>query len=345
MHDSSYPCTPLKPNRNGGFSFRVCYYENRIAVEIYHVLTDGMGGMVFLKTLVAEYLRLRYGADIPRDDSILDCSQPASPREFEDSFLTHARKVAGRQKESDAYHVKGTPEPDGFLNITIGTIPLGIALKKAKEKGVSLTTYLTSVLILAINDIQCVQIRSRRQLMPVKITVPINLRRFFPSRTLRNFSSFVNPGIDPRLGDYTFDEVLLSVHYFMGSELMEKNLNARFTGNVLFEKSVFVRIIPLFIKNFIMKIVFNRLGDRKCSSVISNLGNIHLPDEMASYVERMDFTLGAPSHNPVGCTMLSYKGLIRFSMTRTIIESDVERAFFTRLVKLGIPVTIESNQR
>ena len=35
---------------------RVLYYENRIAVECFHALTDGSGGMVFLKTLTAAYL-------------------------------------------------------------------------------------------------------------------------------------------------------------------------------------------------------------------------------------------------------------------------------------------------
>ena len=345
VKDGSYPCSHLDPKRNRGFNFRVCYYENRIAVEIYHVLTDGTGGITFLKTLVAEYLRLKHGISIPYDDSILDCSALASPKESEDSFLKYARRIAGSRSESDAYHIKGTLEKDKYLHVTCGTIPLNIIMNKAKEKGVTLTTFLVSVLILAINDVQMSEHKANSRLKPVKITVPINLRRFFKSTTLRNFSMFVNPGIDPRLGEYTLDEVLMAVHHFMGMELNEKSLNARFTGNVLSEKNLFIRIMPLFIKNFVMKLIFNYLGDRKSSSTLSNLGRVKLPEEMEQYVERMDWMLGPLSKNPVACTALSYKELLYINMTRTITESKVEKAFFTRLIKLGIPVRIESNQR
>ncbi len=345
--DGSYPCRHLEPKNNRGFNFRVCYYENRIAVEIYHVLTDGTGGMTFLKTLVAEYLRLKYGAVIPYDDSILDCNDLAKPSESEDSFLKYARKIAGNRTESDAYHIKGKTEPDKFLNLICGTVPLQCIVNKAKEKGVTLTTYLTSVLILAINDVQEAENgkRSRRHLRPVKVTVPINLRRFFPSTTLRNFSTFVNPGIDPRLGEYTLDEVLKVVHHFMGGELNEKSLNARFTGNVLSEKNLFIRVMPLFIKNIVMKLIFNYLGDRKCSSTLSNLGMVKLPREMETYVTRVEWMLGALSKNPLACTLSSYKDTLYINMTRTIIDPKVEKAFFTRLVKSGIPVKIESNRR
>lgn len=345
--DTSYPCRHLEPKNNKGFNFRVCYYENRIAVEIYHVLTDGTGGMTFLKTLVAEYLRLKHGAEIEYDESVLDCSEMAKPYESEDSFLKYARKIAGSRKESDAYHIKGKKEPDKFLNLTVGTVPLDLIMKKSKEKGVTVTTYLTSLLILAINDVQQSENKgkSKRHLRPVKITVPINLRRFFESKTLRNFSTFVNPGIDPRLGEYTFDEVLKIVHHFMGGELNEKALNARFTGNVLSERNIFIRVMPLFIKNFVMKLIFNYLGDRKCSSTLSNLGMVKLPDEMKKYVTRVEWMLGALSKNPVACTVSSYEDTLYINMTRTIQDPKVEKAFFTRLVKNGVKVKIESNQR
>lgn len=347
VYDGSYPCRHLEPKNNKGFNFRVCYYENRIAVEIYHVLTDGTGGMTFFKTLVAEYLRLKHGAVIPCDDTILNCAEMAKPYESEDSFLKYARKIAGSRKESDAYHIKGKKEPDNFLNLTSGAVPLDVIIKKAKEKGVTITTYLTSVLITAINRVQETENghKSRRKLRPVKITVPINLRRFFDSKTLRNFSTFVNPGIDPRLGEYTFDETLKVVHHFMGGELNEKSLNARFTGNVLSERNPIIRAMPLFIKSFVMKLVFNYLGDRKCSSTLSNLGAVKLPDEMEKYVARVEWMLGALSKNPLACTLSSYKDTLYINMTRTITDPKVEREFFTWLVKNGIPVKIESNRR
>ena len=43
--------------------------------------------------------------------------------------------------------------------------------------------------------------------MPVKVLIPVNLRKIFNSGTLRNFVLYASPSIDPRLGEYTFEEL------------------------------------------------------------------------------------------------------------------------------------------
>ena len=342
--DACCPCTVLRLAENSGFAFRVRYFENRIAAEFFHALTDGTGGLSFTKTLVAEYLFLKYGLNIPREGDILDCGEVPQPEELEDSFLSHARKVSSSRKEAKAFRIRGKKEKDGFVNLTTGIIPLETVLEKAREKGVSLTQYLTAVLILAIDTIQRREIRLEKRHKPVKICVPINLRQFYDSHTTRNFSSYVNPGIDPKMGAYSFDEVLKIVYHHMGAEATEKQLNAKFTTNVRSEQNALLRVTPLFIKNPIMRMVFNIAGDRKTSSTISNLGAVKLPPEMAAYVKRMELVLGPLSRNPVACAALSYDGFLYLNFTRTIVEPKVEREFFTRLVKLGVPVKIESNK-
>ncbi len=343
--DVNNPCVRLIPSENNGFSFRVRYYRNRIAVEIFHVLSDGTGGLCFLKTLVAEYLRLRYGADIPRDGEILDCSVNAPQEEYEDGFPAAARRFTRSRRESDAYHICGTDEKDGFINITTGIIPVSDLLVRAREKGVSITEYLVAVMLLSLDRLQRNACRRESRLKPVKVNVPINLRRFFPCRTMRNFASYVNPGIDPRLGSYTLDEALKAVHHYMGTEVTEKMLAAKITTNVRSEQNPLLRIMPLFVKNAAMKLVFNLVGDRKSSTSLSNLGAVRLPVEMEKHVTRMDFILGPLSYNRDVCAAISYGDKLYLNFTRTIKEPDFEREFFTRLVKLGIHVKIESNQR
>ena len=94
-----------------------------------------------------------------------------------------------------------------------------------------------------------------------------------------------------------------------------------------------------------MKLVFLLVGDRKTSLILSNLGNVTLPEPMAAYVTRMEFVLGPLSRNPVACAALSYGGTLYLNMTSTLREPVLERALLTRLVKLGVPVRVESNQR
>jgi hypothetical protein len=345
LPDSCCPCEPLRPEENDGFAFRVRYFENRIAVEFFHALTDGTGGLCFLKTLLAEYLTIKYGVAIPRDSTILDCDAPVDPAELEDSFLKYEGGASRGRGEKNSYLVRGTREPDGFVHLTCGAIPVEVVSRMAKEKGVTVTQYLVAVLIMAIDAIQCREVRLQMRRKPVKVSVPINLRRFFPSTTFRNFSSYVNPGIEPHMGEHTFDEVLKAVYHAMGFEITEKNLRAKFTANVRTEKHPLLRVTPLFIKTPLLKLAFKLLGDRKSSCTFTNLGQVTLPEAMKKYVTRMELILGPLSRNPVGCAVMAYEGTIYLNFTRVIREPKVEREFFTRLVDLGIPVTIESNQR
>jgi len=340
--DGPWPCMPM---REHGHLFRVLYHKDRIAVEFFHALTDGAGGLCFLKTLVAEYLALRYGARIPRGGDILDSSDPPAPEEREDSFLRYAGHVRGSRREAKGYRLRGTPTPDGFVSLVTGRMSVEVLRQKAREKGVSLTTYLAAVLIAAVQQLQQAEESPRRRRQAVKIQVPVNLRKLFPSRTLRNFSSYVNPGIDPRLGVYSLDEIITCVHHHLGAEVTGKQLKAKFTANVRSEQIKAVRLLPLFVKDFILKQIFLAVGDKKTSTCLSNLGNQELPPQMGEYVTGMDFILGPLAINPVACSAVSYNGVLSLAMLRTIREADLPRVFFSRLVELGIPVTIESNQR
>ncbi len=343
--DVANPCVRMRLNENDGFCMRVRYYQNRIAVEFFHVLTDGTGGQVFLQTLVAEYLRLKYGVNIPRSEKILDCAEPSRPEEAEDSFAAHSGKITQSRKEVKAYHIKGTDERSGFVHIITGSMNAADVLAKAREKGVSVTEYLTAALILSVDAIQRRHVPSIHKYKPVKLSVPINLRNVFPSKTLRNFANYVNPGIDPRLGEYTFDETLNIVHHFMAMEVTKKLLNVKITTNVRSERNAVLRLTPLFIKNMALKYVYSQVGDALSSTTLSNLGVAKLPEEMAQYVRRMDFILGPLADNRVCSAALTYNGRLRVNFTRTIAEPVLEREFFTRLVKLGIPVKVESNQQ
>ena len=341
--DVNNPCVPIDAAANKNLLFRVRYYGSRISLEVYHVLCDGTGGLCFLKTLVAEYLTLKYGVAIPRGNGILDCGEPPRPEELEDAFLRYAGRTSLSRQEEDAFYIRGEQEPPEHVHVTTGMIPVAALLQKAREKGVSLTEYLTAVLLLSVDTLQRQEVKAHRRLKPVKVCVPVNLRAFFPSETLRNFSLFINPGVDPRLGQYTLDELLVAVHACMKLEATPQRLAARFAANVRSEQNPLLRAAPLFLKNLVMRAVFARVGDRKTSTILTNLGQVRLPPEMAAYVERMDLVLGPLSRNRVVSAVLSYNDILYFSFTRTIKDSRLERAFFKNLVRLGLPVKVESN--
>lgn len=342
QEDVLNPCVRMRFRENGGFMFRVRYHEKRIAVEFFHVLTDGTGGLCFLKTLVAEYLCQKHGISIPRSQEILDCTERASEEELEDGYLRHARSVPRSRKEASAYCIPGKRVRD-FMFITTGILQAEAVAAEAKKYHATVTEFLVAALILAVDRLQTGHVPLQKKRRPVKICVPVNLRKYYDAKTMRNFSSYINPGIEPKYGQYDFSETIRLVRGQMAVETDEKLLNAKFSTNVMSEQNIFLRVAPWFLKKQAMKLVFKFKGDRQSSTTISNLGSVSLPSEMARYVTRMDFMLGPLSRNRVACACLSYDGQLILNFTRTIWEPEVERNFFTSLVKMGLHVKIESN--
>jgi len=180
--------------------------------------------------------------------------------------------------------------------------------------------------------------------LPIRIQVPVNLRNFHDTRTLRNFSAFVCPEIDPTKGKYTFEEILDLVHHFLHYEVTEKHLRAQVAANVRMVRNPFIRIMPLLIKNRIIYLGFKFIGPISFTSAISNLGLVNVPVEMAAHVKTFDLTLGASQDTNVSCGILGYKDNIRIFFSRVIEETHVEREFFSFLVRQGLPVAVESNK-
>lgn len=343
--DVANPCVHINVRAAKKYMFRVRYHENRIAIEIFHVLADGTGGMAFLKTLVAEYLRIKHGAVIPRGIEILDCTEDPSPGEFEDSFEKYARNETIPRSESTSYRIKGTPDEPNYMNIITGIMPADVIYAKAKQYDATVTEYLVAALVMSVHELQKTEISRRKRNMKVKVCMPVNLRKFYPSTTVRNFSSFINPGINPRLGDYTFEETVKRIKHLVGLDASEKMINARMSKNVTDERNPIIRVTPLFLKNTTLKYMYWKNGDRVSSTTLSNLGVVKLPQEMAKYIERFDFLLGSLRYNPITCSCITYNNQMCISFTRSIKETDVERIFFKFLIKEGVPITLESNRR
>lgn len=325
-------------------ALRVLVYKNRIAVEFYHALTDGNGGLIFLKSLIAEYLERKYSIKIPATDGVLDREEEPTPEELTDSFLENSGDISKSRAEPNSYRLSGIPEKDGFINLTTFMIDSDELRTIAKSHGVTVTAFLASALICAIAEIQKRQLPRRRQ-KPVKILLPVDLRKIYGSRTLRNFSLYITPGIDPRMGDWEFDEVCKSVHHQMGYGITKKEMTARMTKNVNSEKAFILRIMPLFIKNVAMKMVYNAVGEKKACLDMSNLGLIDLPEEMKEYVKRFDFIIGPLPETPYNCAVITYRGQVNISIVRNVQKPELELAFFEQLRDLGVHVKVESNQR
>lgn len=183
LPDVGHPCMPFRFHQNNGYLLRVFYYRNRISAEFFHSLTDGSGGLVFLKTLLAEYLR-QCGHPVSFDRGALNLRDKPTYDETSDAFtripLPNVRIV---RKESPAYQFPATPAIPHTLNTIAASMPADLLLREAKKYGVSLTEYLVSVILYQGYLDQEKNAPGKRR--PLRVSVPVNMRSFFPSATLR----------------------------------------------------------------------------------------------------------------------------------------------------------------
>ena len=343
QEDYAYPLTFMTKKEMGRCCLRVFYYRNRMAVEFFHVLSDGGGAVAFVKTLAARYLTLRYGVEIPPTDGVLDVAEAPDPEELEDSFQRYAADHAAFCPEAEAYRLPGKRELGRFMRLITGVVPGDALHDLAKAYGCTVTVLLAAVTAQCVLNMQAEQVPKKRQ-KPVKITIPVDLRRLFPSRTLRNFVLTVNPGVDPRLGAYTLQELCDSFTHQLAAEVTPQRMAGRIAQNVEPQRNKLLKATPIFLKTPVMRAVYDRRGERLGCINVSNLGVQRLPAAMVPYVERMEFIIGVQYSYPNNCSLVTCQGRTVISMIRSTASADLERRFFSRLVELGVPVSIETNE-
>ena len=344
MAESKYPCMNMPFKKSGVFPLRVKVFNNRIAVEFSHILTDGMGAVSFLKALVAEYLQLN-SVKIKDWGDIIKVNDKPDKKEWEDSFMKHYNKsIPTPDRISEAYHIPFKFIEKDKYYVTTGIMSVKKIKKIAKKNNVSIGEFLIALYLESIQELYFQYTPKRKNRNPIRVSIPVNLRDMYQSKTMRNFFIIVGFKIDPRLGRFSFDEILKEVYHFMRVEINEKYINQQIKRNVRGEVHPMIRSLPLFIKNIGLSFIYNFAGDNQYTSSFSNLGLVNLPECLSGYIKRFDFF---PPPNPkykISCSTISFKDRLSVSFGKLINETDVERFFFTKLVKMNIPVKIITNK-
>ncbi|MHA1954740.1 MAG: hypothetical protein ACW96U_12420, partial [Candidatus Heimdallarchaeaceae archaeon] len=343
--DSKYPCQKMPIRKKGIFPFRVRVFKNRIAVEFHHSLTDGNGALTFLKALIFEYLRLIKGIkDEPED--IFRPNQDVDPEEYEDAYKkNYDRTYPAFSRPSRAVHLPYKLEKKGIYNIITGIMLVEDILKLAKEHNVTLTEFLAAVYIDTIQEILSgfPEKKRKRYMKPIRIMVPVDLRRMFPSKTMRNFVLYVTPGIDPQLGHHSFDEIIKEVYHYMRLEVNDKYINKQIKRNVRGQLHPLVRATPVFVKKLGARAVYNGMGQNSYTGVLTNLGRVTFTETLKDDILDFHFMPAPNASTKISSAIASYNGKLYMSFGRVVKETEVERIFFSKLKKMGVTVKIETN--
>jgi hypothetical protein len=333
--ETDLPCQPLKIAGSSAPPFRVAWYRDRISVEYFHVLTDGAGGMVFLKTLVAEYLRLLTGADPAStpDDGILDVNAAASAQEAANEFpRAEKTELTSGFIDKRATQMGGhlsRIKPCRVLHFRIDAEQLRAV---ARRRNATVTAYLLACMFVA-GRAATDELTGEHS-----IQVPVDMRKFYPSRTLRNFSMYcgVRLGLD-QIGD--LDTVLPAISDQLTRKASKSAMSQMLNSTLRIVTTT--RWVPLFIKAPVARLIYGFLGDSIFSNTLSNLGVVTFPEPLASQVAVLDFVLGAPQTNRASCALVTYGGTATLSITKVTLDPSFEETVHALLTADGIDVTVE----
>ena len=323
--ESPYLYRKIHPQEERGFLFRVSYYQKRVSLEMFHTLSDGYGGIEFLKSLIFHYLEL-CGKNVKAQGMVKTANSPYRLKEIEDSFfLNYEKSSLSEMKDEKAYNIPGVSFIHEGSGLILGQCKTDEIYALSKEHGCTVGEFITAVYINALINSRTDIVSSKK---PLIIFVPVNLRKYYNSETLRNFSSFVKIRLPVYKKSYSFSEIVETVRAQMKAQLTKEVLSKRMSGPVSAEKKIYFRLVPLFIKIPVLKLFYNILGEKLNTTSISNLGRLELPSSMIEYVDKFDLSTCATAHNKINAAFGSYNGKFVISFTRSIMEADIIRAFF-----------------
>lgn len=332
--EKTRPCPTLYgPQVAGQLHYRVSYFGSRINLDMFHALSDGNGGIEFLNILVFNYLKLRYPGTL--DQVSIDSG--ASDNDLnQDSYRQfYEKKGQAEASPKKSYHIRGLKLPHHQLQFFELQLPAGEMLKLAKAAGVSLTSYLGALLMLALySDMPALQ-KNR----PITISMPVNLRNYYPSATSRNFFNSVYVS-----HIFTGEEDLQSLARQFDAELKKaltpEQIAARMDNYEKLEQLFLVRMVPLFIKNPVVKFATRR-ETKRVTAVISNLGRLRVPDALAPHIKSYAAYCSTES---LFITCNTYDDMLTLGICSAYQNTSVLKTFVRSLTEQGLEASLYATE-
>ena len=310
-------------------AYRVYYSDNQMIIEGFHANTDGYGMVASFSTLAAEYLKLRYGIQVPVGYPVFDADEKPGEEETEDAYLRYADAKPLHLPSRYSYQLPGMDPKCGPVQRETIVYPVDQLLSAARRYGVSITALLGAVMADSIMELQH---RCReKDLYPVRIMVPIDLRKVFPSNTLRNFILYALPTME--VSDYGSGTKELAIRFSgqIRAHLQKENLGGIIAYNVNAQKMPLFRLLPTKVKCGLMRLAYTYFGESNSSITMTNLGTIALPDVMLPYLDSIHLTMMPRMRSPYNCGMYSYKGNFYINLCRFPKDSQLEEIFSRKL--------------
>lgn len=332
-----YPCKYIDPEENNGYLFKVTYHKNKINIDIFHALTDGNSGMHFLKEIVYQYL------DIVYQDKLNSNSRPERKLQYtvEDSYIkNYNKKLTSNANGQRAYVLRGEKLKYPQIGVISEIIHLEQLKQKAKENEMTITQYLTSILIYSIYQVNYVKYKGKK---PIKVCIPVDLKKYFKSETVNNFFSYITVIANMKKDkEMSFEDIKNIVKKEFKEKLTQEEIARTMSTNVKIGCNALVSVIPLFLKKMLVKLSYIEIR-RYTTITFSNVGRIGVIGDYNPFIEKFMVLIAPEPVEKIKCSSCSYNDKLVFTFTSTLKDTEIESEFYRVLKAQNIDVTVEDN--
>lgn len=333
-HESA--CSMLYYPGRRNLLYRVCYFERRIILEMFHALADGTGAFTFLQTLVTGYLAEKHSLK----EELAPTERSSSQEKTSDAFRHFYSKTAkssqlGQMTGTRAYQIHEIRDANLRTHCLEGTVSAGAFLDLARRYNTTTGVLSTALIIESI--LPCMSAREKKY--PVVISVPVNLRQYFPSETTRNFFGVINVSYNAAGYDGTLESILPAVRRCFDEQLSRDRILATMNSYSGLENNPAIRFVPLFIKDLAVQ-GFSAAARRGTTATVSNLGRIRMPEALDPYIDKFSAFMATPNMQICIC---SYGDKMVFGASSAFSGHSVMLNFFRRLTALGISTELATN--
>lgn len=332
--ETYYPCMNLYLKKSRIFPFRVLYFKKKLSFEFSHIIFDGESALKFISVFISYYLK-----ECGKITELLPvCKEDFSDEERENGFRKHYdNKVPSIKNTDKAYKLKYKLSPKGSFFVCSGLMDIKDIKEVSKKYNASIFIFLMAVYIKTIIEI------NENIKRPIVINVPVSLRNFFPSKTMSNYFITITPSIDPRVGEYSLEEIIDYLKNYFAITLNEKTIRRYISTAVKYEDWAVFKMMPLFLKNIILPNIYKTYGENTFTSGISNLGRVSFSKEIDENIERIDVFAAPSTGNIIKAILVSFDDKLSFTFSKLTLDKSFEREFFRNLREYGIVATVENN--
>ena len=337
--EKDYPCKYIEPRTNNNYLFKVTYFENKINIDIFHSLTDGNSGNTFFKEIIYNYLELLHKDELKEERS----TRKIVEYDTEDSYMkNYDKKAKGNASSKKAYVLKGKKIGFGGISTIHEIIDLESLKKESKKYEATITQYLTAVLIYSIYEENYKKYKYKGN-KPIKVCIPVNLKKYFPSKTMSNFFSYITLEAEIKRDNLnTFDKIIEFVKNDFKKRLQEEEIIKTMSANVKLGSNFAIRIVPLLIKKLLVRLSYIEI--RKYTTITySNIGRVGIIGKYKDYIDYFLMLIAPEPVEKIKCSSCTFENKMVFTFTSVLKDNSIEKRFYEFLKERKINVEIESN--